>query len=366
MRVVVLCLSPSRGGLELYALEEIRQLIKRGHECFAVVSPNSYLSETLEKENIPFSTLSLSFKRLPIIAAKQLKDILTRFNATTLHFHWGNDLYLAALAKSMFKQKLSLVHTRHMNLTRNKKDIIHKWFYEKIDLLLAGTKLLQNDARKYLVLPAEKIKLLYIGVREPIKENTNCEQFFNQTSFERRKLNLAIFGRIEEGKGQHLLTEAMQRMIADGKDISLTLIGHTMDANYKEELTQEIQSINKYIQFKEFVSDAADCMSCFDVIVLSTHCETFGLVLVEAMRSGVAVVGTNAGGVPEIITDGVSGLLVEPRNSKSMQAAIEKLYTDDSLLKALAEKGKQVADTVFSDTLHYEHLEQELKTALSI
>lgn len=366
MRIVVLCLSPSRGGLELYALEEIRQLIKRGHDCMAVVSPNSYLAAELEKENIPFDTLSLSFKRLPLLAATKLKNILNIFNATTLHFHWGNDLYLAALSKSLRKNTLSLVHTRHMNLTRNKKDIFHKWFYNKIDLLLVGTKLLQNDARRFLVLPAEKIKLLYIGVRAPILENKNCNQFFKDEVFKSRKLNLAIFGRIEEGKGQHLVVEAMRDMLIDKKDISLTMVGHTMDESYKNMLINDIKENNEFIQFKEFVNNAADCMSCFDVIILSTHCETFGLVLVEAMRAGVAVIGTNAGGVPEIISNNESGLLAEPRNSKSMFACIDKLYSSPDLLRKLSIEGKVKADTIFSDTLHYENLERELQEVIAV
>lgn len=361
MRTVILCLSPSRGGLELYALEEIRQLIKRGHDCCAVVSPNSYLAATLEKENIPYYTLKLAFKKLPLLAAKNLSTILVNFKATTLHFHWGQDLYLAALAKAMFKNKLALVHSRHMNLTRNKKDLFHNWFYQKINLFLAGTKLLQKDARRFLGLAEDKIKLLYLGVRAPIKANTDCEQFFNDASFKKRRLNLAIFGRIEEGKGQHLVVEALQKMVEAGKDISLTLVGHTMDGVYKTKLEQDSRDISDFIQFKEFVNNAADSMSCFDIVILSTHCETFGLVLIEAMRAGVAVIGTNAGGVPEIIQQAETGLLVEPRNSASMQQSIEQLYNQPALLGKLAASGKQIADKLFSDDVHYEHLEQELQ-----
>lgn len=362
MKIVILCLSPSRGGLELYAFNEIKQLIKRGYECLAVVSPNSYLSEILKREEIPFATLKPSLNKFPLITSIRLKNILANFNATTLHFHWGQDLYLAALAKAMLTTKLALVHSRHMNLTRNKKNIFHKWFYKKIDLLIVGTKLLQNAAQKYLVIPEHMIKLLYIGVRVPVIDNLECGQFFDDVNFKKRKLNLAIFGRIEEGKGQHLVTQAIQRMVADGKDISLTMVGHTMDSTYKNQLKEDIHNIKEFIQFKEFVSNAADCMNCFDVVVLSTHCETFGLVLVEAMRAGVTVIGTNDGGVPEIIKHGETGLLVEPRNSINMQERLEQIYSEPGLRKKLALNGKVYADKVFSDEIHYEQLEHELQT----
>lgn len=362
MKIVVLCLSPSRGGLELYALEEIKQLTKHGHDCFAVVAPDGYLASALEKENIPFATLKLSFNRLPLITARTLNSILKKFDADILHFHWGKDLYLAALAKSMFGNKLALVHSRHMHYTRSKKDFIHRWYYHQIDLLLAGTKLLQKLARQHLVLADEKIKLLYIGVAEPAQGKTDCNLFFDDTNFIKRKLNLAIFGRIEHGKGQHVLINAMQEMVSNGKDISLTMIGHTMDADYQKKLQQNIKNNNlsKHIQFKSFVENATNCMRCFDVLVLTTYCEMFGLVLVEAMRAGVAVVGTNAGGVPEIIEHKTSGLLTDPGDSKNMQENIELLYAQPDLLKRLAFNGKQRADNLFSDELHYKKLEQAL------
>ena len=362
MRIVVLCLSPSRGGLELYALEEIRQLTQRGHECFAVVTPGSYLQSVLEKEKISYATLTLSFKRLPLFAARKLALILKEFNADILHFHWGKDLYLASLAKFMAGEKVKLVHTRHMHYTRNKKDIFHRWYYRQLNLLIAGTKLLQKLARQYLVVDSDKIKVLYIGVAPPKGSIPDCEQFYQQAGFVRRKLNLAIFGRIEHGKGQHVLVEAMQILVANGYDISLTMIGHTMDARYKEKLEQTIRqaSLDKHIQFKSFVENATECMPCFDVLVLTTYCEMFGLVLVEAMRAGVAVVGTDAGGVPEIIEHQVSGLLVKPGSAEDMQQKIEQLYKQPELLQRYAENGKARADSIFSDELHYNELEKLL------
>lgn len=362
MKIAVLCLSPSRGGLELYALEEIRQLSKRGHECLAIVSPDGYLHSTLEKENIPFTTLKLSFKRLPLISAVKLNLILKEFNADILHFHWGKDLYLAAITKLMCGNKFKLVHSRHMHYTRNKKDIFHRWYYKQLDLLITGTKLLQELAKKFLVVKSEKIRQLYIGVAESKSTLPNCHQFYSEAGFVKRKLNLAVFGRIEHGKGQHVLINAMMEMIGDGKDISLTMVGHTMDKDYKNNLQQVIKDnhLEEYIQFKPFVENATDCMTCFDAIVLTTYCEMFGLVLVEAMREGVTVVGTNAGGVPEIINHKNCGLLVEPGNAKSMQDNIELLYNDPVLLKHLALNGKQRADEMFSDELHYKQLEQML------
>ncbi len=367
MRIVILCLSPSRGGLELYALDEMRQLAQRGHNCFAVVSQNSYMHEVMEKECLPHTTLELKFERFPFFAARKLKKIVEQFNADIIHFHWGKDLYLAALSKAMLGDRVKLVHSRHMNYTRNKKSIFHRWFYNKIDLLLVGTDLLLQLTNQYLTLSEQKIKRLYLGTSMPDAEAPNCQILFKNESFEKRVLNIAIFGRIEEGKGQHIVIEAVYKMLDETKNISLTMIGHIMDKSYQTQLEKNIKNkgVSDFIRFKDFINNATSYMRCFDVVVLSTHCETFGLVLIEAMRAGVAVVGTNAGGVPEIIEDEVSGCLVKPRDVESMRIVIEKLYAEPDYRARIAEAGKKRADKFFSSETHYPQLEALLKAILS-
>jgi len=365
MRIIVLCLSPSRGGLELYALDELIKLKSLGHDCHAVVAADGYLAESLKKDSIPYSVIKTGLNRLPLISASRLKNIARDFNADILHFHWGKDLYLAALAKSMLGNNITLVHSRHMNYTRNKNDFFHRWFYNKIDLLLVGTKVLQNLAIRYLPIDESRIKLLYLGAAKPGKKMANCQQFFN-SSFEKRKLNLAVFGRIEEGKGQHIVIDAVKKLLSESYDISLTMIGYTMDNDYKKALEDTVTN-NKlagHIQFKGFVENAASTMCCFDVVVLSTHCETFGLVLVEAMRAGVAVIGTNDGGVPEIIEDRLSGLLAEPRDVESMSAAIDCYYKDEEFRNNLASAGKNRADRLFATENHYPLLEELLLASI--
>ena len=98
----------------------------------------------------------------------------------------------------------------------------------------------------------------------------------------------------------------------------------------------------------------------FDVVVLLTYCETFGLVLVEAMRAGVAVIGTDAGGVPEIIEHNKTGLLIPPGDTGTLADELVKLYDDADLKSRLARAGKNRADREFNSELHFNKLEQLL------
>jgi glycosyltransferase involved in cell wall biosynthesis len=82
--------------------------------------------------------------------------------------------------------------------------------------------------------------------------------------------------------------------------------------------------------------------------VLPSIDEGFGLVLVEAQRCRRPVIGTKSGGIPDIIEDEVSGLLVPPRDHVSLASAMERVLTDDNLAEGLSEAGYLSASSKFS------------------
>jgi len=353
--VAIVCLSPGIGGLELYAYREYQALSGQGIKCLVFVAKGSRLSKYFQDAGIDVYELEVSIRRVPLLAAKRFAKLLQQHRVKTVHMHWGKDLPLAMLAKKWFSFRL--VYTRHMEITRSKKDFFHRIQYQAVDVFLTITEAMRQQAVRYLPLSEDKIRRLYLGVRKP-KNDEPDQDFFTGKTFARRKLNLALFGRVEHGKGQHLLVEAVMSLLDQGLDISATLIGHVMDPDYKEKLQDLIaeKSLDNRIRFIDFLDQPIDSMANFEVVVLATYKETFGLVLPEAMRAGVAVIGSNAGGVPEIIDDEETGFLFIPGESLSLASAIRKYYDNPSLRNSLALAGKNKADKQFSDQYHFEQL----------
>ena len=131
-----------------------------------------------------------------------------------------------------------------------------------------------------------------------------------------------------------------------------------MNAAYFERLQQQVNQLNlgDNVIFYGSHSHPTEIMPAFDAVVLATKQETFGLVLIEAMRSGVAVVGTNAGGVPEIIDHEQTGLLVQPENAQDLTEKLQFLYEQPQQRQRMALAGKEKADRLFSTETHYEQL----------
>jgi glycosyltransferase involved in cell wall biosynthesis len=360
MNILTLCLSPDLGGLELYAYRSAMELNEKSDLVF-IAHPHGKLEQKLAESPIKTHYLSSAFYRLPIISAFRLSRLIDNHNIDLVHMHWGKDLALAALAKKLAHRKPALVYTRQMDVTRSKKDLYHQFLYKEVDRLITITHLLADKYSGFLGDTfSNRITPLYYGVNPPSRILTK-----EHISKKRGELGLSdndfiagCFGRLEQGKGQYLLIEAIKQAADAGKTIKALIVGHEMNYGYRNELKQLATElgVSENIVFHDFVPDPQSLMQICDCMVLTTHEETFGLVLPEAMRAGIAVIGSNAGGVPEIIDHDETGLLFESKNSTDLNQQLLKLRSDADLTHRLAMNGKKKSDKLFNNELHFEKL----------
>lgn len=358
MRILELCLSDGHGGLELYVARLCDLLRERGHHCQAVVAAGTMLAKRLAEQGVGHTELRVKARKLPLAAARQLARLLERERIDLLHVNWAKDLPLAALAKRLCRRPVKLVHSRHMSITRPKRNPYHRFVYGSLDKLIVLSRLMHEEARRYLPVAEARIETLYLGVAAPAAVPVPAAR--------ERPLQVGLFGRIEPEKGQHLLIEAIELLRRRGIRVQASLIGHVMDEAYLAKMRAEVErrDLRDQVSFAGFHPAPLQIMPGFDVIVLATRRETFGLVLVEAMRCGVAVIGSNAGGVAEIIEHDQSGLLFEPGSAASLADQLERLAADPSLRGRLAAAGRRRADRLFSQEQHVQAIEGSMARLL--
>ncbi len=176
-----------------------------------------------------------------------------------------------------------------------------------------------------------------------------------------RPTRLITVGRMHESKGHHVLLAAVGRLIDDGRDIQLTMVG---DGPQRDELEAQVKrlEISDRVTFTGSVSEdrIIELMPNADMFILASYAEPLGVVYMEAMAMGVATIGTNAGGVGEIITTGHDGILVEPDNADALAMAIGQLIDDPAERTRLAQCGRQTIvekfDARFGAATLYERL----------
>jgi glycosyltransferase involved in cell wall biosynthesis len=115
--------------------------------------------------------------------------------------------------------------------------------------------------------------------------------------------------------------------------------------------------VARQVEFLGVQNDAAveDWFRRADLFVAPSRYESFGLVFVEAMRAAVPVIGTTAGGIPEVVTPGRSGLLVEPQRPGQIAEAILTLLRDEPRRLALARGARAEYESRFSNTIMATH-----------
>ncbi|KLE10721.1 glycosyl transferase [Aliarcobacter butzleri L355] len=345
-KVLEVCLSPDLGGLELY-MKNITKYLNSN----AVINKKSKLKNVFESEKITYFELSrYNFLKLAKIIDKEKIDIM--------HLHWTKDLPVVVFAKLLSKRKPKIVQTRHMHMTRFKSDFYHKFLYKNIDMMIAVTNLVKEQLEKFIPKDIRpKIETSYIGANTPKllsnEEKNSLKKSFNIAD----EFIVCIVGRIEEAKGQHIVLEAVESLRKSGIKIKTLVVGHYMDENYFNNLK------NSYSNdiFTDFVSNPTDFMQISDCVVLATKKETFGLVLIEAMKCEICVLGSSSGGPLEIIDDEKTGLLFESMNDNNLYEKLLLIIKDDKFKKSLALNGKIKANDFFDSKKQFEDIKNILE-----
>lgn len=355
-KICELCLSPDLGGLELYMMRASRYL---GDECISVINENGKLKSYYEETSYRYFTLKRRNILLSWLNARRLAKIIDDESIDVVHLHWTKDLPLAIMAKLLSARRPKVVQSRHMTMTRFKDDFYHRFLYKNMEMMLAVTQQVKKQIEKFV--PREicpKVEVLYIGAEQPAVIDGN------ERIMRRKELGLdesfivGIVGRIEEPKGQHILLQAVQKLVLDGVDSKALIVGHAMDEEYLARLKKEYSEI---AVFTGFTREAQILMQLCDVVVLATENETFGLVLIEAMMCGVCVVASASGGPLEIIDDGENGLLFKTFDADDLANKLTLLYNDRVMCQTFAQVGKIKALERFESQTQFHELKNMLE-----
>ncbi len=166
---------------------------------------------------------------------------------------------------------------------------------------------------------------------------------------------IGLVGNLKPWKGQELVIHAMNQLRDEFPDVVCLLIGATSDdaTDYQRDIQQLIDrhGLNNRVLITGFRSDVANYVNLLDIQVhASVAPEPFGRVLLEAMALCKPLVASNAGGVPEIVIDGTTGLLFEPKNVDALAGCLRQLLRDPARARILGQAGRRHLETDFSAT----------------
>lgn len=342
----MLCLSPAKGGLEMLAVDTVNNI---SQFKYLIVLEDSWIANNVAGRDI-YLLPKLNFRFFPYSSALKIAKWIEAQHISLLHVHWAKDIPLAALVKKILVKKryaLELVVSRHMSLPHPKKSLYHRWVYSAVDAYVSVCDFVHQQALHNLPLAPNKLYKVYPGV--------NAVQQEASTPFviDKNKFNFIVLGRLEPAKGQHLMLEALA--VLANYNVHCYFVGHAMDEKYLSELEALAGrlGITAKVTFCGFVSEPSKYLRHFDALILTTYCETLGLVLIEAMRAGIVAVGSNCGGVVEIIEHKKTGLLFTTKNVADLAHQLEWAITNPKEAHLITLAGKDKADKLFDKKTNY-------------
>lgn len=212
------------------------------------------------------------------------------------------------------------------------------------DCMIALTEGEKKDYITLLNLRPESIEIIHSGVdiNRYMKTRIKIKEKKISLGLNSGKLVVGSVGWLLPIKGPMVLLKAMDRIWLNRSAVQLVYVG-------KGELEEKLKSesfrmgVSDSVTFLGWRNDVHEIMPVFDLFVLPSLNEGMGRVLVEAMASGKPVVGSNVGGIPDLIKNGHNGLLVEPGDEIDLSVAIEKVLTDKKMRDEMGRKGQTMA-----------------------
>jgi glycosyltransferase involved in cell wall biosynthesis len=352
--------SPGWGGQEIRVLDEAQGFIERGHKVWIAGQPHSQIVPASAKRGI--ETFEMPFGRVNISTMREMMALLRQIEPDVVVTHSRNDTWIAALGILFGRSNAKLIRTRHVSIPV-KPGIRNRWLYGR------------RAAR--IVTTGEMIRSHLIGVLKldpahvvSIPTGTDLSRYFpGDKQAARAKLGLpsdkkliGMVATLRSWKGHRFMVDALLDKRLHGR--TLVLVG---DGPQEPMLLQQVEErgVKDRVIFAGRREDVQDWLRAFDVFVLpSTGNEGIPQALMQAMATGLPVVTTPVGAIPELVTHNESGWIVKPEDPEALAAGIAALLGDPELAKKLGEAGRIVVEKTHTKAAMLDAMEDVFKTAI--
>lgn len=314
------------------------ELIKRGHEVIVVslFDFHSPITERLEKYNVPVIYLHKKLGLdLPVI--KEIRRVFKEYRPDIVHTHRYLLKYVAAAAVG-FKIK-GFVHTLHSIAQKEnlKKDRIINGllFKSKKFVPVALSPLVQKSVNEVYHLPIENVPVVYNGV--PMDTlNTGRDYTLGE------RINIVHVGRYMDVKNHFELMRAVVELHKEDSRIVLNLYG---GGELKSAIAEfiAVNNAEDYIIDNGLSDSIPQKLLEADIFVLPSKYEGIPMTIIEAMRSGLPIVASHVGGIPDMIDNGKDGLLCGT-DKESIEACLEKVISDNRLREQIGKSALKKAE----------------------
>ncbi len=356
------CTELMRQGVDIEVIRPMPRVVWLSHlfvpRWRAIVeTPKKYSWSGIDVITPRYFTLPRNLAHL--WAARQIKSQLLRYvkgkeNVDLIHGHGTLPVGVAAVQAGT-KLGVPVVLTVHGTDINNYPFLSKNYMHIIRDALCSATLVLavsEDLASKVAAIePSSRVRVHRIGVDlAAFQENVGTTSHHN-TITEQQQFKIVYVGRLVRAKGVYDLLEAFEMFLSVRRHFNseLVFVGDGSEVSLLKATCDRSDVLKCRVRFTGAVAHhrIPEILSRTDVLVLPSYSEGLGMVLVEAMAAGVPCIGTRVGGIPEVITDGYNGILVEPASPHQIADALGQLVSNEVLRASLSHAARDSIRTTY-------------------
>ena len=352
MRIGIVCY-PTFGGSGVVATELGLELSKRGHDIHFITYSQPVRLELLS-HNVHYHEVTVPeyplflYQPYELALSSKLVDMVKLHNIEILHVHYAiPHAYAAYMAKKMLQEEginVPIVTTLHgTDITLVGSHPFYKpavtFSINKSDAVTSVSQSLKDDTLRLFDIKNDiHVVPNFIDSEKYAPKFTDCQRDMMATEEEKIITHISNFRAVKQIPDVIKIFYNIQKKIP----AKLMMVGEGPEREPAERLCRKLGISDKVVFFGN--SNEIDKILCFsDLFLLPSLTESFGLSALEAMASGVPVISSNTGGIPEVNVNGVSGFLSEINDIDDMSKNALYILEDETLLSEFKANAKKVA-----------------------
>ena len=284
---------------------------------------------------------------MDLSAAWRLSRIIKQLKPDIVHAHDPHGVAMAALALSMSTQlaKPPLVAARRVDF-HLRGNSLSRWKYRQVDCFICASEAI----RQMLVgdgVPAARAVTVHEGIDIERVEGAEPANLHGDFWLPHQAPIVGNVAALVPHKGQRHLIDAAKIVVQQVPDARFVIAG---EGELRPALERQIKDyhLEKHVLLAGFRPDVLSVHKAFDIFVMSSVTEGLGTSLLDAMAAGKPIVATHTGGIPEVVAQGETGLLVPGRDHDALADAIVRLLNDPELRRGMGDAGRARARALFS------------------
>lgn len=305
------------------------------------------LADKLDQAGIPVWVVSKR-NRWDVLYPWRLAALLRAQQVDVVNSYSG--VYRDGCLAGLLARVPVIVHTDHgrFNSDSTWTQWNHRFFSRFRDKVIG----VSNGVGEFLIrevgISPHKVMTIYDGIDIGAFNNQlDCNAKLHELGLPEDHSLVGIIGRMVPIKDHQTFFRAARLVLQKVDKVVFVVAGDGPLEAYLRELVDELEISDK-VHFLGFRDDVPELMHMFDLVVASSEYESFSLVLAEAMACGKAVVATRVGGIPEVVEDDVTGILVPHKNPEALAQSIVELLKDPARLRAMGQAGRTRVEELFS------------------